>query len=118
MKRTNLTLKRITSKKITDNHVEIKLFDFEIDISNGSIFGITHVHPITGSRAVFCRHMRPDEVKHCGRHFNTVQPNKKKRIDETEWTKLVNQVLGHVHLDIPTPRKVKKVQKGILCKKD
>ena len=100
MKRMNLTLDRISISLQTANHIKVTIFNVEFDYSFEELFAVS-LRNKDNSLTVLCRNMLPEEKQHSGQHFNTLEPNKKLRLNQREWKKRVNDLLRCLNLDIP-----------------
>lgn len=100
MKKQALTVDRIDLYKQTDNHQSIILLNVKIDLSFNEIFAVSLLDKEGNPPVVMCRKMDEAEKRHSGQHFNTIEPNHKKRLNRREWKKRTNQILGLFKFEI------------------
>lgn len=106
MKKQNLTIDRIDVQQVSPNHIKVTMFNqLELDISfiehdKPHLFAVTHVHPETKKRAVFCKEL-PKGNHRNALHYNVIEPNHKKRFAPREWKKWVNRILSHFKYELP-----------------
>ena len=99
MKKQSLNIDRIRLIRLTDNHFKVQIFNLEFDFSNEELFSIS-LRGKDDSLSVICREMNIFERHHKGQHFNTLEPNKKKRLPFREWKKKCNGLLSHFRFEV------------------
>jgi hypothetical protein len=109
MKKQSLNIDRIALVRLTDNHYKSNLFNVEFDFTGTDnergektfkLFSVS-IRNRDGSLNVICRNLLPEEKKHSGQHFNTLEPNKKLRLNQRDWKKSCNKLLNFFRLELP-----------------
>jgi hypothetical protein len=100
MKKQSLNIDRIGISTQTANHTKVTMFNVEFDYTFEKLFAVS-VRSRDGSLVVICRNLLPDEKKHSGQHFNTLEPNKKLRLNQRDWKKSCNKLLNFFRLELP-----------------
>ncbi len=114
MKHTKLNTNRVSLRRLTDNHYFSTLFGVRLDFSFEKLFAVSFC-TADGEilKNIACRSMTWMERTHSGQHFNLIEPNKKKRIDQKRFDKTCNAILSSIVLLIPSEKKDKKTSKKV-----